>query len=204
MFALMLLMACGGPASDGASPGSSADNDGQPPISGDGPGDNTDTGLSEDSDGASAYGATADLRGQLETSCAPLWFMSESDYPLVPLDVTGAFPVSEASLRDAVRDAYEPREDEPGLDQRAIETTDIAWFFDRTTVEQDWWGDEERANADSWRACRSVFDGMNDPKVFRLGEVDAFGTMSGSIDVYVVGGSSTDDLVGVWTISVET
>lgn len=201
MLLLTVLFACTGPTNE--TPGSE-DTDAAPPISGDSNGENTDTGEVEDTNPPSEYDSTANLASDLDTFCAPLWFMSESDYPLVPFDVTGAFPTSEATLRDAVRDFYEPREYEPGLDERSIETTDLAWFFDRTTEEQDWWGDEERANAEDWRACRAVFDGMNDPKVFRLGEIDSTGTLSGAIDVYVVGGSASDDLVGVWTISVET
>jgi hypothetical protein len=201
MWWLTLLFAC---TNGNAEKPVASDTDDGPPLSGDGADEAIDTGDGDDSDAPSAYGSTTDLKADLEALCAPLWFMSESDYPLVPFDIADAFPTSEATLRDDVRDFYEPREYEPGLDERSIETTDLAWFFDRTTEEQDWWGDEERANAEDWRACRAVFDGMNDPKVFRLGEIDSTGTLSGAIDVYVVGGSASDDLVGVWTISVET
>ena len=201
MWLLKLLFAC---TNTNVDQHEAHETDGPPPISGDGAADTGDTGEVEDPVSPSDYGSTENLKADLASFCAPLWFMSESDYPLVPFDVTGAFPASEATLRDAVRDFYEPREDELGLDDRGIEQKDLGWFFDRTTEEEEWWGDDEKTIAEEWRRCRAVFDRMSSPSVFRLGEIDSTDTMTGAIDVYVVGGSASNDLVGVWTISVET
>ncbi len=141
----------------------------------------------------------------LEIASAGLWFTSESDYPLgvwgVPSDGT---PLTVATAKTVLADAYVPRVGEPGLAERAVEERDLAWFFDRYTVPQDWWEPEQREAAAKWQALRDVFETqLTEPRVYRFG-VQRGGDLSGAIDVFVVGKTSDGVWVGVRTVSVET
>ncbi len=201
----LVLAACGPVAEDTDITGETGDSDAWvDTAAGDPDADDGDSSPDDTEDGGSDSGSTEVLMEALEVACADLWFMSESDYPLDPIKVEGSFPVTEATIRSAVEPVYTPRVDEPGLEERAVETRDLSWFFDRYTEEQSWWEDAQREAAADWIACEAVFDDIQDPIVFRLGEDDGSGTLTGAIDVFVVGGSASDDLVGLWTISVET
>lgn len=141
----------------------------------------------------------------LELASAGLWFTSESDYPLdvwsVPSDGT---PLTVDTAKTVLAPAYVPRVGEPGLAERAVEETDLAWFFDRYTVEQDWWEQDQRDAAPRWQALRDVFETqLAEPHVFRFGEQRGR-WLSGAIDVFVVGKTADGVWVGVRTVSVET
>ena len=159
-----------------------------------------------------AYGLVADVHldaegavTALEIASAGLWFSSESDYP-VDVWVVGSdgTPLTEATAKEALADAYVARAGEPGLDDRDVELTDLGAFFDRYTVEQAWWDDERRAQQPRWQALRDVFERqLGDAQVVRFG-VRSGGVLSGAIDVFVVGRTADGAWAGVRTVSVET
>lgn len=141
----------------------------------------------------------------LETASAGLWFTSESDYPLEIWSLPApAAPLTTANAASALAGAYSFRVGTLPLDQRTAEEVDLAWFFDRYTVEQDWWDPQQRADAEAWRGLRDVFERqVLSPQVFRFGR-QVGNILSGDIDVFVIGRTRDGAIVGVRTVSIET
>lgn len=141
----------------------------------------------------------------LDSAVDGLWFTSESDYPLVvwTLDATG--PVALGDAKDVLAPVFVPVPGRPGLEALTVEESTVGWVFDRTTVPEDWWEPSQLEAMPQWQAVRDVFDsGLRDPQVFRIGEQNAFGILSGAIHVFVLGTTSDGVLVGIRTVSVET
>ena len=134
-----------------------------------------------------------------------LWFMSESDYPLVPWSVVGTGPLAADEVKTALASVYVPEPGRPGLDALTVEESTLGWVFDRTTVVQEGWDPSQLEALPQWQAVRDVFEiGLRDPQVFRLGVPNSFGDLTGAIDVFVLGTTSDGVLVGIRTVSVET
>jgi hypothetical protein len=78
-----------------------------------------------------------------------------------------------------------------------VEEVDLDQFFEPAITEQDWFGDEEKETAARYRSLLSALKQyLTDIKVYRVGEVE--------IDVYIVGQTKTDRIVGIATQVVET
>jgi len=55
-----------------------------------------------------------------------------------------------------------------------------------------------------WQQVRDIFErDLNSSTVFRMGESDG-SWLVGGIDVFIVGFTAQGDLVGVYTVSIET
>lgn len=148
----------------------------------------------------------AEVAKHLAAASADLWHTSESDYPFTIVRVPGAggAPITAANVKALIAPAYDAHEYGPALAERAVEVRTLASFFDRYTVAEDWWEDEQRAQAPRFQALEDVLRGeLIDVQVFRLGERSG-GWLEGEVDVYIIGRSVDGELVGVATVSVET
>jgi DNA uptake protein ComE-like DNA-binding protein len=157
--------------------------------------------------GAAAGPDAAAVLAELDVVVDGLWFLSESDYPLDPFVLPVSGPVALADVKTVIAPIWTvPHAGEVGLADRKVEASDLGWVFDRMTVEQDWWEDEQRQDAARWQAVRDVFEqDLADVQVFRVGRTNSRGTiLVGAIDIYVWGTSSDGQLVGLHTVSVET
>lgn len=83
-----------------------------------------------------------------------------------------------------------------------IQTISVDEFFAPVTLEQDWFGNEEKARAKQFRELVVALEaGLTDRVVFR---VSGAHDDSSLVDVYVVGKTNLGDLAGVSTQLVET
>lgn len=150
--------------------------------------------------GPEAQGAMAALMAAVDGVTYP----SESDYPWTVVGLADAAPVSEANVKDVIAGVYVPHKGEAGLADRAIEVKTLAQLFDPLTVPQDWWTDDEFMRAEDYTKIRDVLAAeLTNIQVFRIGEQSG-NILQGAIDVYVLGEVAGGDLVGMWTVSVET
>lgn len=178
-------------------------------------GTDTSTGSSSTSDAssgdASSTGDGAGLGPEAQAAMAALMaavdgvtYPSESDYPWTVVGLADAAPVSEANVKDVIAGVYVPHKGEAGLADRAIEVKTLAQLFDPLTVPQDWWTDDEFMRAEDYTKIRDVLAAeLTNIQVFRIGEQSG-NILQGAIDVYVLGEVAGGDLVGMWTVSVET
>lgn len=140
----------------------------------------------------------------LAAAVAGVTYPSESDYPWVVVGFAGAAPVTEANLKATIAAVYVPHEGQAGLAERTIEPRTVDQLFDPLTVPKDWWEDEHHQVAAQYTEIRAVLaDKLVDVQVFRLGELQG-NVLQGAIDVYVLGATADGDVVGMWTVSVET
>lgn len=191
--------------------------------SADSSGDGTSSDGSTTSDGTTSDGTTSDGTGDsstgepgglgqaaldtvaaLEAAVDGVYYLSESDYPWVVVAFADAAPVTEANVKDVIAGVYVPHDGGPTLEERAIELRTLAQLLDPLTVPQDWWTDENVMMAAQYQPIRDVLeDNLSNIQVFRLGE--QFGDiLMGTIDVYVLGETIDGDIVGMWTVAVET
>lgn len=150
---------------------------------------------------------TADAVSTLTTDVAGLWFTSESDYPLVvwQIDSPSTTSVTAANVKTLIEPVYTARAETMALAERTVEASDMAWMFDRYTVEQDWWEDYNREQAPAWQTLRTVFETqLTNVTVWRIGPANPYSGLAGDIDVYVIGVTADGDLVGISTVSIET
>ena len=79
----------------------------------------------------------------------------------------------------------------------AVAESDFADFFARLTALQDWFGDEEKANAAKFVALeQSLANNLRELKVFKVGKIQ--------LKIYVLGLDENDKLLGINTQAVET
>lgn len=150
---------------------------------------------------------TADAVAALSADVVGLWFTSESDYPLVVWQIAdpSTTAVTTSNVKSLIAPTYTARAETMALADRTVEASDMAWMFDRYTVEQDWWEDYNREQAPAWQVVRAVFETqLQDVSVWRIGPYNAYSGLSGDIDVYVIGVTADGDLVGISTVSIET
>ncbi len=145
--------------------------------------------------------------GALTPAVDGLWFSSEGDFPMVPFAVHAptSTALTSVNVKTVVGASYVARPDRDPLAARSVEASSVAWVFDSRTVAQDWWDDTQRADQPRWQAVRDVFEQhLSNVTVWRFGRRDSSGQLVGDIDVLVVGVSADGDLVGFWTVSIET
>lgn len=66
-------------------------------------------------------------------------------------------------------------------------------------------GDAGIGGGETIAVVDAVKDGrLIDVKAFRIGPADPYNGLSPDVDIFLVGGTDEGDLVGVWTVSIET
>lgn len=144
----------------------------------------------------------------LAASVDGLLFMSESDYPFVVAEVDGAAsqPLTADNIKTAIASIYVNRPDQPPLEERFVEVRTLDQFFAHLVTPEDWWDDYNYEQSVHYAELQRILtEEVQGAQYFRLGErIDAYGYVSGSVDIYLVGASNTGDLIGVWTLSIET
>ena len=129
----------------------------------------------------------AQLIEELERAIAGLLFMSESDYPFSAFVWKGNRLITEDYLREQAGSA----KDAP------VKTQSVDEFFRAAVSEPDWKGEEELALAKRYQTLvRWLKENLQDPKVYRIGEID--------IPVYVLGRSPEGNWIGISTRVIET
>ncbi len=145
-----------------------------------------------------------DVVDALEDATMGVLYLSESDYPWTVVAFADGAPVTEENLKALIADVYVPHEGQATLEERVIEVRTLAQLMDPLTVPQDWWGDYEVMQAMQYTKIREVLEGgLTDIQVFRLGEQSG-NNLVGAIDVYVLGRTAGGDVVGMWSVAVET
>ncbi|MCP6761907.1 MAG: nuclease A inhibitor family protein [Fischerella sp. CENA71] len=124
---------------------------------------------------------------QLKSAADGLFMMSESEYPLeVFLWETKAPATPEKVLQQTNHSPDTP-----------VKVVGVDDFFSVATTEEDWHGEEEKETVAKFQALvQTIKDNLNNPQVYRVGEIE--------IDVYVVGETPAGNLAGVSTKVVET
>ena len=146
--------------------------------------------------------AAQDVVAELEAAVDGVLYSSESDYPWHVVAFPDVAPVTEANVKDIIQDVYVPH-DLP-LADRAIEVRTLAQLMDPLTVPQPWWDDFYVMQAAQYVPIRTIFEmKLEQVQVFRLGEQSG-DILLGAIDVYVLGQTADGDVVGMWSIAVET
>lgn len=145
-----------------------------------------------------------DAMDALETAVAGVTYPSESDYPWVVVGFADAAPVSEANVKDVIAAVYVPHPGEAALVDRTIEPRTLAQLIDPLTIPQDWWDDYNKMVAAQYTEIRAVLEAkLVDIQVFRIGELQG-NVLQGAVDIYVLGSTADGDVVGMWTVSIET
>lgn len=150
---------------------------------------------------------TEQVMAELAVAVDGLYYLSESDYPFTVVMVEGAAtePLTADNIKEAIAPIYVDRPEQATLEERSVEVWTLEQFFAPLTTPEDWWEDYQYEQLPQYEEMQRILtDEVLNASCFRLGEEDSFGTLFGSIDVYLVGSSTGGDLVGVWTISVET
>ena len=151
---------------------------------------------------------TEQIAVDLEAAVDGLYFMSESDFPFEVVVVEGAAqePLTADNIKEAITPVYVNRPEQATLEERFVEVRTLDQFFYNLTTPQPWWDDYYYEQAEWYADLEQVMrEEVIGAQYFRLGEqIDDYGYVSGSVDIYLVGASNVGDLVGVWTISIET
>lgn len=125
---------------------------------------------------------------QLKQACEGLTWRSEADAPLRVL--RWDLPHRQLEHHDLLYYGGH------ALDAPVAEVSPSA-FFDKVTVERAWFDSHEKALVQRYRSLQELLElTLEDLKVYRIGEVE--------VDVYVMGWTEDDYLVGVATTLVET
>lgn len=124
---------------------------------------------------------------RLKDASEGLYYISETDAGITPFIGQTAQSVTKEEIM---------RQTKTSVDQ-PIEERDFAGVFERLTIFQDWFGEEEKTTADKFAALKELLEkNLKDLKVFRIGRIE--------LDIYFVGLDSNGVLMGVKTKAVET
>ena len=128
----------------------------------------------------------ADLLQQLQAAIDGLQWMSESDFPFEVVQwPQAAEPTPEVVLKLTDRAPETP-----------VQTEAIESFFEWAIQPQDWHGPEETATVERYKTLLQLLQAhLQDPQVYRLGEVN--------VAIYILG-KADEELIGVKTQAVET
>lgn len=138
---------------------------------------------------------------ELEAAVEGVTYPSESDYPWTVFTFACAAPPTADSVKELIAPVYVQNPDETPLADRLVVVRTMAQLFDPLTVPKDWWEPDNYAQAEKYVAIREVLeDNLTDLQVFRLSAPDEMG----AVDIYVIGATADGDLVGMWTVSIET
>ncbi|MEM8613085.1 MAG: nuclease A inhibitor family protein [Cyanobacteria bacterium P01_H01_bin.105] len=129
---------------------------------------------------------TQDLLPELKAACKGLLWRSETD---CPLEVT-VLPSDQQPLSiDRLLDSYP--------DDTPVSIVGLDDFFGQATVERAWFDSRELILVERYRNLRDLLETtLENLKVYRIGRVE--------IDVYVIGKTEDEQVIGVKTKIVET
>ena len=126
------------------------------------------------------------LRERLQSAIVGLQWISESDFPFEVVQwQTEAAEVTPELLLKLVKCNPET----------PLQTEEIDRFFEWATQGQDWHTAAEQANVVRYQNLLNLLKQLQNPQVYRLGEVN--------VDIYILG-KLDRDLLGVKTQAVET
>lgn len=172
-------------------------------------GDTTDmtdtTDASSSSGGDEGLGQDAlDIVAELEAAVDGVLYTSEGEDIWHVVAFADVAPVTEANLKEIIKDVYVQNPNEQPLVDRTIEVRSFPWLMDPITVPKDWWDDGYYEQAAKYEPIRAIFEmNLENLQVFRLGEKKG-NVLSGAIDVYVLGETAGGDVVGMWSTAIET
>jgi len=148
--------------------------------------------------------AAQDLVAELEAAVDGVLYMSEGEDTWHVVAFADVAPVTEANLKDIIKDVYVQNPNEQPLIDRTIEVRSFPWLFDPITVPQPWWDDGYYMQAEVYAPIRMLLETkLVNLQVFRLGEQQG-NVLQGAIDVYVLGETGDGDIVGMWSTAIET
>lgn len=148
--------------------------------------------------------AAQDLVIELEAAVDGVLYLSEGEDTWHVVAFADVAPVTEANLKDIIKDVYVQNPNEQPLIDRTIEVRSFPWLFDPITVPQPWWDDFYYMQAEVYAPIRTLLEGkLVNLQVFRLGEQQG-NVLQGAIDVYVLGETADGDIVGMWSTAIET
>lgn len=167
-------------------------------------GESTSTGDESTTGECTELGADAEMTAlDLEAAVDGVLYSSEGDYPWTVFTFACTGPVTAENIKEIVAPIYVQNPNEAPLAERVVEVKSAKEFFDKLTVPQDWWDDGYYEQAAKYVPIRMIMEeNLTDLQVFRLGELSG-NNLQGAIDVYIIGRSG-EDLVGMWTVSIET
>jgi hypothetical protein len=126
---------------------------------------------------------SSDFRAKLARACEGLFYISETDTPIVPFF---------RSLHEGPLDFATSSTTAGEIEEVSFET-----FFARLTEERDWYGNREKSIAKRFAELQSLLEEyLRDLKVIRKGRIQ--------IDIYVVGTDADGNTAGFQTKAVET
>ena len=132
-------------------------------------------------------GSTNKLAEYIENAAEGLYYVSETDAEIKPFIGRTSQAVTPEEILKQTDNAA----------NSAVEQRDFADFFSRLTKIQDWFGDEEKANAQKFVRLKEVLENnLRELRVFKVGKIQ--------LDIYVVGLDENDKLLGIKTKAVET
>lgn len=123
----------------------------------------------------------------IESACAGLIYISETDSALLPFAGTKTSSIDSATiLRQARR---KPNE--------AVEEVSFERFFERLTEIKDWFGELEKARAEKFIGLQKLLaENLGGLRVYRIGRV--------KVEILVVGLDVDGCVMGIATQAVET
>ncbi|WP_414567813.1 nuclease A inhibitor family protein [Nostoc sp. CCY 9925] len=131
---------------------------------------------------------TNEITEILKQSSADLLMMSESDYPFELVLWTG--PVDSLTTQKLLQLTNHPQDSQ-------VEEVGLDYFFRNCAYEQEWHDEQQKQNAKKFQILvQTLKNNLNEIKVYRIGTIN--------IDVYILGKTSSGDLVGLATKVVET
>jgi Nuclease A inhibitor-like protein len=137
---------------------------------------------------AANSGSTSDkLAESIKNAAEGLYYVSETDAEIKPfIGQTSQTVTPEEILKQTDNSV-----------NSVVEQIDFSNFFSRLTKIQDWFGDEEKANANKFVRLKEVLENnLRELKVFKVGKI--------RLDIYAVGLDENDKLLGIKTKAVET
>lgn len=131
--------------------------------------------------------AQISLPKMIEKAAKGLYYISETDAEILPFVGVEA----KAVAKEEILKQTQNKPDAP-IEERSFDEV-----FQRLTAMQDWFGDEEKATAESYAKLRDLLlKNLKDLKVFKIGSIE--------IDVYFVGLDDERVLTGIKTKAIET
>ncbi|MFN6471749.1 MAG: nuclease A inhibitor family protein [Nostoc sp. SerVER01] len=131
---------------------------------------------------------TNEITEILKQSSADLLMMSESDYPFEVVLWTGS--VDSLTTQKLLQLTNHPQDSQ-------VEEVGLDYFFRNCAYEQEWHDEQQKQNAKKFQILvQTLKNNLNEIKVYRIGTIN--------IDVYILGKTSSGDLVGLATKVVET
>ena len=128
-----------------------------------------------------------DLLKKIKKATENLYYISETDSEILPFLGKPVADISKAEIFNQTG-IY----DNPNFEER-----DFAQFFERLIKIQNWFGEQEVETARRFAKLKDLLEqNLVNLKVFKIGSIE--------LDIYVVGKTSENILMGIKTKSVET